>query len=236
MENSETKEQIINLGKLFLKELSYENENDLMIRWMAHYLAEKMKLVDQAEGTLKEAVEKECFNIILKLWERRWSLPPSRRPLRNFEPILDTLRKLSPDENDLFYPYGLDEVETEDDPAGEKVKHWLGIVKSVDETARVLIRYALNQAADNSENEDTKGWLYAGRNLDDLGDISAMWLFREKYGSLNEAVEDMDSASMLRQQKIELYKARIEDLQKFKGVYEEILKSYETQYKKASEE
>lgn len=48
MENSELQEQIINLGKLLVQELKLDPGSDTFSKWMAHYIAEKMKTAEQA--------------------------------------------------------------------------------------------------------------------------------------------------------------------------------------------
>ena len=43
MEQSEQQKAILELGKLFVKELDLEKSVDTLSRWMAHYVAEKIK-------------------------------------------------------------------------------------------------------------------------------------------------------------------------------------------------
>ncbi len=103
MENSELQEQIINLGKLFVQELKLDPGVDTFSKWMAHYIAEKMKVAEQAlSDEDKKEAEKECFETILALWKHRWSLPSRKRPSEEFEPILKTLERLNPDAKEIF--------------------------------------------------------------------------------------------------------------------------------------
>lgn len=60
------------LGQLIIKQLDLENENvDLILKWMANYIAQKMKTAELAVGKEKEEAEENCFNAILALWDHR---------------------------------------------------------------------------------------------------------------------------------------------------------------------
>lgn len=103
METSEQQKKIINLGKQFVDELGLDSGVDTFSKWMAHYIAEKMTLAEQLPvGDNKNAVEKECFDIILTLWKHRWLLPSGKRPLEDFELILKLFKKLDPDNPEPF--------------------------------------------------------------------------------------------------------------------------------------
>jgi hypothetical protein len=104
MEDLRQQEQIINLGKSLVKELGIENGTDTLSRWMSHFLADKISLAERLpDGNEKANVQKECFEVILKLWAHRWELPRGKRPFERFEPILDVLRKINPEREDSFF-------------------------------------------------------------------------------------------------------------------------------------
>lgn len=129
METLQLQQKVLNLGKLFVKELKLEPGVDTFSRWMAHYLAEKISFAERSEGKEKEMAEKECFDVILKLWEHRHSLPSGRRPFQSFEPILDTLSQLNPDTEEPYFYNALrdqDLAELEIDSLDHKsVKEWV---------------------------------------------------------------------------------------------------------------
>lgn len=107
MENLKRQKQIINLGKLLVKELGIENSVDTLSRWMAHYVADKIVFIENlTDGKEKDNAQKECFEIILRLWKNRWELPAGKRPLEDFEPILKVLEKINPEKEDLFFYRG----------------------------------------------------------------------------------------------------------------------------------
>ncbi len=111
MENLELQKQIISLGKLLVKELGSEENVDTLSRWIAHYLAEKIL---EAEALLivqeKKDVERECFEIILKLWEQRWVLPSGKRPFEEFEPLLEVLEKINPEALHVFFSFDFEKI------------------------------------------------------------------------------------------------------------------------------
>jgi hypothetical protein len=85
MEQSEQQKAILELGKLLVKELGIQKSVDTLSRWMAHYVAEKIKYSEELpEGAKKKAAEKECFALILDLWKHRWNYKSDRQPLKNF--------------------------------------------------------------------------------------------------------------------------------------------------------
>ena len=236
MENLELQEKIINLGKLFVKELKLEPGVDTFSRWMAHYLAEKISVAEQSEGNEKEAAEKECFDVILKLWQHRHSLPSGRRPFQSFEPILDTLSKLNLDKEEPYFYNALrnqDLAELETDNLDHKsVEEWMDIANEIDKTARIWIEYALGQAANNAKNERTKQWIENAVNLSDNADTSIINVLLDNNPSFD--IEDYDKDDYSKQYDIERLKKRITQLQKYSQLNETLLKVYETDLKKLS--
>ncbi len=232
MENLEPQEKVINLGKLFVQELKLEPGVDTFSRWMAHYLAEKISVAEHSEGREKKAAEKECFDVILKLWQHRHSLPSGRRPFQNFEAILDTLSKLNPDTEGPYFYNALsnqDFAELETDNLDHKsVEEWMGIVKEIDKTARIWIEYALDQAANNAKNERTKQWIENAINVSDNADASIINIILDN----NHSFEDYDKEDFSKQYDMERLKKRIDQLQKFSQLNENLLSSYKTKLEK----
>ncbi len=238
MEKSEAQEKIINLGKLFVKELELETDNDTLSRWMAYYLAEKISIAEQFEGEKKEATEKECFGLILKLWQHRHCLPSGRRPLQSFEPIIDTLSRLSPDREEAYFfeamrNQNLSELEKEN-LEFKSVEEWTTIATEIDKTARILIEYALSQAANYAKNDKTKEWIENAINLSDNSDASIINILLDNNPSFD--IKEYDKDDFSKNYKVEKFKRRISQLQKYRHVNEEILKAYETELKKYSDE
>lgn len=237
MENLEQQqEKVINLGKLFVKELKLEPGVDTFSRWMAHYLAEKISIAEQSEGSEKEAAEKECFNVILKLWQHRHSLPSGRRPFESFEPILDTLSKLNPDtEEPYFYKAFLskDIAGLEIDNLDHKsVEEWMNIAKEIDKTARIWIEYTLNQASKNAKNEKTKEWIENTIEFSNNTETDIINVLLDNNPSFNIDKDDKDDFS--KQYDLKRLTKRISQLQKYAKLNEAILNAYKTDLERLS--
>ena len=65
---------------------------DILGSWMAHYLAERMEQVAATpDGEARETTRRECIDLILRLWERRYRSPLSQR----IEELTTALKSLS---------------------------------------------------------------------------------------------------------------------------------------------
>lgn len=95
MEPSNLSVETIALGKKLIKELGIEQTSNTLARWMAHYIAELMVEAQNAKGAKKAKLEKECFEMILKLWGNRRKLPGNASPLSNFTNALQVLNGLN---------------------------------------------------------------------------------------------------------------------------------------------
>jgi hypothetical protein len=103
MEDLKVQQKIIELGKKIVKELELDPGVDTLSKWMSHYLAEKIELAKTLKGVKKKNADKECVEIILKLWDRRWSIPNKKPFFSDFEPLMKTLEKLNPDRETPFF-------------------------------------------------------------------------------------------------------------------------------------
>ncbi|THD32248.1 MAG: hypothetical protein DI588_09150 [Flavobacterium johnsoniae] len=226
MEKSEAQQAAINLGKLLVKELQLETSVDTLGRWMAHYLAIKMTEAENANGGEKSRLEKECFNIILKIWNHRWQLPGNSKPFQNFVPIFEFLVKLNPDSDRLFY-YD-DARASKKRTVTKKISksdEWLDIANAVDKYARICIKHVLNNATSELTTQEDKKWLEnAPRVLPDIDvQIINMLLDKEKnldlIGSTEENKEDL-----IKKIEIEKLQSNIEFLQNFQKFHGKLLR------------
>lgn len=234
MENSKARKEVINLGKLFVKELKLEPGVDTFSRWMAHYLAEKITNLEHKKGEEKRALEKECFDVILKLWQHRHSLPSGRRPLQSFEPVLDLLLKLNPDKKETFFytdrhNQDISNIEIKE-LESQSVEEWIKIANEIDKTARIWIEYALSQAANKSKNKRTKEWIDNASGLSDNADTKIINILLDTNPLFNS--EDYDKVDFSKNYAIEKLKKRISQLQKFSQLNETLLKAYNDELSK----
>lgn len=139
-------EAAVELGKRLVTQLSIDN-HDVLSSWMAHQIAELINETEQDAGN-SEAAE-ACSKAILRLWEHRSALPEHLRPLGDLDPVIRTFVALdvSNDEHHFYQP-ALREAATAD--VEGDVKEWLDLAIGLDYSARLLIRYALKNAAEKS--------------------------------------------------------------------------------------
>jgi hypothetical protein len=98
-----SEEEIIKLGKKIVKELKIESRNNTLGLWMAHYIAQLILQVENCtEKDRKKDIQKECFDIILKLWANKEDAPNIKKPLDDLEPVIDILNVLKSDQSDIF--------------------------------------------------------------------------------------------------------------------------------------
>lgn len=137
---------VIELGKRLVTQLSIDS-HDILSSWMAHRIAE---LIKDAEKCADDSeVTEACSTAILSLWEHRSALPEHLRPLGDLEPVIRTLVALDVEGDEHhFYRPALREAATAD--VEGDVKEWLDLAIGLDYSARLLIRYALKNAAEKS--------------------------------------------------------------------------------------
>lgn len=123
---------------------------------MAHFVAEQITEAETAVGEERGRKMVECAEAILKLWGHRAVWPVRVRPFRGFEPLLETLHGLDPqDGTPHYFRPPRPPQEEYDSPA---TKQWLDTADGIDHAARVLIRYCLAAAAE-SAGEKAREWL-----------------------------------------------------------------------------
>ena len=172
MENSIPSKDLVAFGRQLVKELGLEPSVDTLGRWMAHYLAELMAKAGKAQGVEKDDAEREIFELILKFWKHRSSMP-GRRPLQSFAPIFQTLEALQEPSRLWYFEANKSEPEGE---AGE----WLKLASGVDYSARAIIRLCISLASKKAAEEEKK-WLEADmpKEFEDADDLRAAKLLRQ---------------------------------------------------------
>lgn len=105
MEQSKhSEDKIIKLGEKLVKELNVENSVNTLARWMSHYLAELINDIDNANSEEeKKLLQKECCDLILKVWSQKESLP-IRIPLDDLKPIIEILQVVVEKKRDNILP------------------------------------------------------------------------------------------------------------------------------------
>ncbi len=236
MEDLKAQKKIINLGKSLVKELELDPGVDTLAKWMAHYVAEKIKLAEKLTGKEKKHAEKECFQYILKLWENRWSSSRGNSFLRDFEPLFETLEKLSPNkETPFFY---LPQIQSEFEKENKKedmdeAARYFDTALRVDKLARSLIFDLLNQAISGLQLTGERGELI--RNAIELVDYPDTRIISviSNYNEFQESQED-DQNDETKERIDELVK-RINDLEEFTEVRDSLLDRYKKELSEIKE-
>lgn len=140
---------LLALGKRLVEEFERDCHIDTLTRWMAHWIAEKIELVEKAGEVERPSRMLEASDAILKVWEHRNNFPHGRRPFEKLEPILSTLAGLSA-EGDRPRLYSFLRSQAGESESSGETKKWLELATGIDDGARVLIRYCLACAAEQA--------------------------------------------------------------------------------------
>ena len=105
MEKQASSQEILNLGKKIIAELNLSDSSDTLSRWMVHFLAEKIAAAEILKGDEKDKLEKECFDLILKVWEHRALMPGKIAPLSTLQPVISFLKTLSTGMKEDYFRY-----------------------------------------------------------------------------------------------------------------------------------
>lgn len=163
MESLDRSKAVIDLGKRLVAELNLSD--DMMAQWMAHLIAERMDAAEHTSPEARASAQDACARVIFELWAHRNSLPSHIRPLRELEPLLQTLASLDVDNGPRFryFPQHPSEVELEG--AETQGSQLLKAAVSLDYSARVLIQYLLSSEAE-SVGAKVIPWLDAAINAE----------------------------------------------------------------------
>jgi|HubBroStandDraft_3_1064219.scaffolds.fasta_scaffold06131_5 hypothetical protein len=86
---------VLELGRHLVKELGLEDSTDTLGRWMAHHVAELMeKATRESDPELQRKAQDQAVETILRIWEKRASLPRDADPLKRYARIVELLVQL----------------------------------------------------------------------------------------------------------------------------------------------
>ncbi len=146
---------------------------------MVHYIAQQIATAERARSSAKAAAEVRCFESILKLWQHRHALPNDRSPFKDFAPLLETLRRLNPENHESVYigweHAHQDKTQDEATETGLDVSQaWLRAALNVDRAARVLIEPMLQRAAASVVAPETHAWIEGALNTSEEDDVAIL--------------------------------------------------------------
>lgn len=122
---------------------------------MAHYIAELIQDAEKASAEERPEKMRVCCDAILNLWKHRHSLQDGKRPFEEIEPLLRTLASLDLENTTSRY-FSSVRAAAENAEDNSETKSWLKLIDGLDYSAKLLIRYCLTQAAQNSLNKSAE--------------------------------------------------------------------------------
>lgn len=218
--------EVLNLGKLLVNELGLESSVDTLSRWMAHYIAEKMKIAESSNLGEKDLAEEKCFETILKLWKHMRYYSGNLRPFENFESIFETLNRLDPDNRNTYYfqnAYSRKEFDEDD-----IVSRYLALATSVDEVARVWLKFIFQSAVEAAVDEKSKEWIEAALPLQDNAEASLLVRIL--------SFDELDDYENQKENKISYLERRVAQLEEFKAFNEDLISMYKHEISKLNDE
>lgn len=195
---------MLGLGAEIVKQLGETAEHDLLASWMAEYVGERISEVKRARGKQRAVLEKECAELILKLWDHRHHLPNGARPLESFEPLFDVLKELAQD----VPRYSLLRNLPPTDKNSEVGKIIQGVL-TIDQSASVLIRYFLAEAVETIPKSD-KRWMNIRAAIK-----PSSWDINIVRFLIDDAESMSDKQEKLKKQQREILEDMLESLEDF---------------------
>lgn len=226
MEHLETQQKIIELGKTIVMELKLDPGVDTLSKWMSHYLAEKIELAKTLHGKDKIEADKECVEIILKIWDKRWSIPNERSFYNDFKPLMETIEKLNPNrEQPFFYHSAIESKLYNEDAENQKPQSHLNSVLKVDKIARSIIFDLLTEAVNQIElSEEREELIRKSISSIDYLDNQIIRIFRNFSMTSSDEEDEEDEET---QEEIQKLESKIGDLKQFSSIRDSLLEKYQ---------
>ena len=222
------------MGKRLVEELGMEPGVDTLGRWMAHYIAELMKLAEETSDLEeRKRAQDKCCETILRLWEHRSSLPHDARPLGRLENVLSAIETIWGEKSPWSHGLSKEEMERIGGP-------WMGFAQEAEKSGLRMCRIALIAAIAEKTFRKEKRWLDEhGKMLSDEEKkiIEALDSWLDPKGSIitfvvkgeekdKKSIGEMDAAERNKQILNELHKEICKISEAIKGL-EQVLSSEE---------
>ena len=216
------KKEALALGKLLVNELGLQSSVDTLSRWMAHYIAQQMALVENADGDCKQDAEDKCFQTILMLWKHR-AYYEHKLPFENFIPIFKMMERLNPDNEKPYYFQPNNTIKDESVTCTQDtVNQYLKLATGIDEVVRIWLKFVFQQASMHALDDKTKEWIEAAASFADNDEIELISRLLSDYRSDNHNTAKEED-------KKKLIERRIEQLKSFREFNEELISMYKVE-------
>lgn len=203
---------VAELGEAIVAQLDLEHSNDVLGRWMAHWVSELIAAARYATDAGKADAERRCADAVFELWRYRNCLPDGHRPLDRMEPVMDLLASLDPERHRTFYrPDVWDDLD-EDDPSS---KPWIEAAHRFDGAARTVLEHIIVKAAETATDE-SREWV---RKAKGAGVTGVDLELSDRIVVLTEQLRGRGTADeTLRRSRIQALRARLKALADFEEV------------------
>lgn len=175
---------MLELGRLLAAELE---QTDTLGRWIAHYLAERMTILEQKTGSERGIAEAEVADLILHLWSLRRQLPGGRLPLAEVDEVEAAIERLTPGRRPWAY-FGAFAADTEPSTEETETNTTLKAALLIDRLAGDLVHGLIGRAAALAE-EDGAAWT---KQAEKIGDGALRTLRRIRFAD-NGSEDDAES-------------------------------------------
>jgi hypothetical protein len=150
MEKLKHSEEIISLGKKLVNEFAAKNDSSITLNWMSHYLSELiLSAENESDINKRKDLERECCQMILKVWEARSHYTSRAKPLHNIEHCLKILTALK---DSSYTPYW-DRFE------GNKEEPWVSFASKISEAYNDIILITILASCTSELLDREKEWL-----------------------------------------------------------------------------
>ena len=164
MEDSKPFSEVVELGRLIVRQLGLEETQDTLSRWLAHRIAEVMTAAEEASDARERAeLGEECEELILRVWERRSNWPHGWPPAEAAE----ALDRLMPTHG-VFRNQGALEPVT-----------WLDALPRLEEMQAREVRLVLRAGLLDSPASEAEEWLEDAEAHLDSDEVNVLERLRE---------------------------------------------------------
>jgi hypothetical protein len=222
MAYSEMQKKTIDLGKQLLLGFEDGGHPDLLCQWIAHYLAEQISKIEKTRGRERTATRNKCFETILRLWSHRASLPNGYRPFEEFEPLLNALQALNPNNPHPYYHHFKPADRARAGKQKDAVSQLVDFIFATDAAARVVIDIALDEIVKHAATKRNKSILKSIPNISR----------RDSANAVRILIERVDVQKNDRDLRDDMFKKRLEALRSFSAICRIFEKGLKNQLKK----
>jgi len=138
-------------------------DDDILGRWMAHYISELITRDEAAPGDGAEGVRRETAEAIIELWRHRADIPTRNRPMSSFDPVLKALERLSGPQEPWGF-YGMFTDGSEPSEAEFSIIPLLRCALDLEDTVRDVVRQIIVFAAASASDREAK-WVKGSEHL-----------------------------------------------------------------------